>query len=54
MNNEVKDAMGEQKACPERPVLRKVEAGRGNGQSGSKADLFEGNFLKGGFVAKAF
>ncbi len=54
INNEVKDAMGEQKAYPERPVVRKIEPGRGNWQSGAKADLFECYFLKGGFVAKAF
>lgn len=54
MNNEVKDAMVEQKACAERPVVRKIEPGRGNGQSGAKADFFEGHFLKGGFVSKAF
>ena len=54
MNNELRDAMGEQKAYPERPVVRKVEPGRGNGQSGAKSDFFEGYFLKGGFIAKAF
>ena len=42
------------KAYTERPVVSKVEPVRGNGESGTKADLFEGDFLKCGFIAKAF
>ncbi len=53
MNNEVKDAMGEQKAYRERPAASKVEPGRGSGQSGAKAYFFEGDFLECGFIAKA-
>ncbi len=41
------------KTYPERPVVRKVEPSRGNGQSGAKADLFEGYFPKCGFIAEA-
>ena len=54
MNNELRDAMVEQKACPGRPVASKVEPGRGSGESGAKSDFFEGYFLECGFVAKAF
>ncbi len=42
-NNEVKDAIRDTQY-----------AIRGDGQSGAKADLFEGYFPEGGFIAKAF